>query len=169
MKIKYILPSAIVTLLLSAGKALAFCPVCVVAVGAGVGLSRYLKIDDTITGLWIGGLLVAMSGWTINYLEKKKVNFVGIKILVVAAYYTLVCAPLYRNEIIGHPLNKFWGVDKLMLGIAIGSVFLLGGDLLYHYLKKKNGGHAHFPFEKIVFPVAPLIILSVIFYFLTKG
>jgi hypothetical protein len=35
-------------------------------------------------------------------------------------------------------------------------------------LKQKNGGKAHFPFEKVVLPVAPLIILSVIFYFVTK-
>jgi len=36
---------------LFAEKALAVCPICTVAVGAGVGLSRWLGIDDTIN--WI--------------------------------------------------------------------------------------------------------------------
>lgn len=44
----------------------AVCPVCTVAVGAGVGFSRYLGIDDTIAGLWIGALIVSVSMWTIN-------------------------------------------------------------------------------------------------------
>lgn len=35
-------------------KAQAVCPVCTVAVGTGVGLSRWLGVDDTITGLWLG-------------------------------------------------------------------------------------------------------------------
>lgn len=160
--------AAIATILFSTAKALAFCPVCVVAVGAGVGLSRYLKIDDTVTGLWVGGLLVAISGWTVNFLTKKKWVFPGMTVLVPLAYYAMVVAPLYRSEIIGHPLNKLWGIDKLILGIAIGSVFLLAGHMLYVYLKKNNGGHAHFPFEKIVLPVAPIVILSAVFYFITR-
>lgn len=40
------------TSLIFAKKALAVCPICTVAVGAGVGLSRCLGIDDSITGLW---------------------------------------------------------------------------------------------------------------------
>lgn len=39
---------------------LAQCPVCTVAIGVGVGLCRYLGIDDLITGLWIGALLLAL-------------------------------------------------------------------------------------------------------------
>lgn len=168
MKLKYLVPSVLATVLVSAAKAFAFCPVCVVAVAGGVGLSRWLGVDDTVTGLWVGGLLVSMSAWTVNYLAKKKINFAGIKVLIPVAYYVLVVGPLYRSEIIGHPLNKFWGVDKLVLGIAIGSVFLLAGMWLYEILKKKNNGHAHFSFEKIVLAVLPLVILSIVFYFLTR-
>ncbi len=42
-------------LFLGANSAQAICPICTIAVGAGVGFSRYLGIDDTIAGLWIGG------------------------------------------------------------------------------------------------------------------
>jgi hypothetical protein len=34
----------------------AICPLCTIAVGAGVGLSRWIGVDDAVTGLWIGGL-----------------------------------------------------------------------------------------------------------------
>jgi len=57
--------------LLLALPAKAVCPVCVVAVGAGLGLSEYLGIDDSIAGLWVGGLLFALSLWTYDWIKKK--------------------------------------------------------------------------------------------------
>jgi len=146
----------------------AVCPVCTIAVGAGVGLSRWLGIDDTITGLWIGGLTVSMIMWTLNWLQKKKYIFRGKEILVSLAYYVFIVVPLYRMEIMGHPYNTLWGVDKLLLGIIIGSTFFFVGGVWYYYLKKKNDGHTYFPFQKVVMPVAPLVVLSVVFYLLTK-
>lgn len=149
-------------------KAYAICPVCTVAVAAGVGLARWLKIDDTITGLWIGGLIISLIMWTNDYLNKKKINFFGRKILVFIGYYALIVLPLYFTNIMGHPLNKIWGIDKLALSIVVGSVLFYVGAEWYHYLKDRNGGHANFPFQKVVMPIAPLIIMSVIFYFITR-
>jgi hypothetical protein len=149
------------------GKALAVCPICTIAVGAGVGLSRYLGIDDTITGLWIGGLIVSLTMWTINWLRKKEINFKGRNLLTVLGYYLLMIAPLYFSKIIGHPYNTIWGLDKLLFGIIAGSIFFFLGAWSYDLIKKKRG-RAHFPFQKIVMPILPLIIFSIIFYFLTK-
>jgi len=56
-------------------KALAVCPICTLAVGAGVGLSRWLGIDDTISGLWVGGLIVSLIYWTIDWLGEEKYSF----------------------------------------------------------------------------------------------
>ena len=61
----------------------AFCPVCTVAVGAGLGLARWLRIDDTISGLWIGGLTISMIMWTLSWLAKKNINFKGKKIIAL--------------------------------------------------------------------------------------
>lgn len=149
-------------------KAQAFCPVCTIAVGAGVGFSRWLGIDDTVTGVWVGGLMVSISFWTIDWFKQKKWNYKFRSFSIFAAYYLLVVAPLYYMDIIGHPFNKFWGVDKLLLGVIIGSFGLYGAGALYQYLKKKNNGKAHFPMQKVAMPVSALIILSCIFYFLTK-
>lgn len=168
MKKAIIILSSIIASFFFVTKVYAMCPVCTVAVAAGVGLARWLKIDDTITGLWIGGLAVSLIMWTNNYLNKKNVNFFGRKILVFIGYYALIVLPLYFTNILGHPLNRIFGIDKLALGIAVGSILFYVGAEWYHYLKDRNGGHANFPFQKVVMPVAPLIIMSVIFYFLTK-
>lgn len=151
-----------------AAKTYAICPVCVVAVAAGVGLSRYLGVDDVLSGIWIGGLLWSMSIWTVDWLANKKWNFKFRKLIIIAAYYILTVAPLYYSEIIGHPFNKIWGMDKLVFGIVLGTIGLYSGTVSYEYLKKKNNGRAHFPYEKVAIPVGLLIILNIIFYFVTK-
>ncbi|MFA6919405.1 MAG: hypothetical protein WC244_04870 [Patescibacteria group bacterium] len=146
----------------------AVCPVCTVAVVGGVGLSRWLGIDDSIAGLWIGGLTVSMIMWTIDWMDRKNYKFKGRKIIITIGYYLLIVVPLFFTNIMGHPLNKIWGIDKLLLGIILGSILFFGGAMLYSYLKKKNGDKAHFPYQKVVMPIAPLIIFSIIFYFLTR-
>lgn len=153
---------------LVAGKALAVCPICTIAVAGGIELSHLLGIDDTVTGLWIGGLIVSLIMWTINWFNKKNIRFLGRKIFTIIFYYGLIVAPLYFIKLIGNPFNVFWGMDKLLLGIILGSVFFFAGATLYDFLKRKNNGRTHFHFQKVVMPIAPLIFLSVIFYFLTK-
>jgi hypothetical protein len=146
----------------------AICPVCTIAVGAGVGLSRWLGVDDVISGLWIGGLTVSMIMWTVNWLDKKNIKFKGRKILIAAAYYLLIVAPLYYSDIIGHPDNKLWGIDKILLGAALGSIAFFAGSMWYLNLKKKNNDRAHFPFQKVVMSITPILLLTLIFYFVTK-
>lgn len=109
--------SVVVLFLISAPTALAVCPVCTIAVAGGVGLSRYLGIDDTIAGVWIGGLTVSMIMWTIDWLKAKKWNFKFYIPVTYLAYFAMIVVPLVWSDIIGHPLNKIWGVDKLLLGI----------------------------------------------------
>ena len=150
-------------------QALAFCPVCTAAAAAAVGLSRWIGVDDTISGLWIGGLIVSSIGWTINYLRKRKISIWWLNILIAIFYYLLIIVPFYKTNIISfHPKNLLWGTDKLLLGMVIGSIFFLLGHLIYQKVKKINGGHAHFPFENIAFPIVPLLIWSAVFYFLTR-
>lgn len=149
-------------------KAEAFCPVCTVAAGAGVGLTRWLGIDDTIAGIWIGGLLISISAWTAGWLKKKGIKIRGLFWVSLVFFATITIVPLYYYGVMGHPWNTFWGMDKLLLGNIFGAIFFLAGGCIYKIFKTKNGGRAHFPFEKVVLPVAPLIILSAVFYFLTK-
>jgi len=146
----------------------AVCPVCIVAVGAGLGLSRWLGIDDTITGLWLGGLTIAVTVWTKNWLNKKNVRLPLLSLWLALVYYGSALTPLYVKNLLGHPLNALWSVDKLIMGMAIGTILFYVAELFYEFLKKRNDGRAHFPFEKIVLPMAALLVASAIFYFLTK-
>lgn len=148
--------------------AAAFCPVCAVAVGVGLGLSRWLKIDDAVTGVWIGGFIVSLIGWTINWMNSKDWKFYGRKILITVLYYVLTFWPLSVSGIIGHPYNRLWGYDKLLVGTFFGSIVFLAMGIWYNYLKKKNNGHAYFPMQKVVMPVSGVLITSIIFYFITK-
>ena len=156
--------------LLLAKQALAVCPICTIAVGAGVGLSRWLGIDDAITGLWVGGLIVSMITWTESWLEKKNIRFKGRILINIFTYYALIIIPLFYSGIIGNPLNALCacGLDKLLFGIIAGSLAFWFSASWYFYLKEKNNGHAYFPFQKVVMPILPLIILSVVYYFLTS-
>jgi len=147
-------------------KSQAFCPVCTVAVGAGLGFAEYLGIDDLIAGLWIGGLLLSTSLWTIDWLKKKKWNFKYHKLVVYLLMYGLVIIPFASSGVIGDPFSKFWGMDKVLLGIILGTIGFISGIIGSNMLLKKNQGAVLFPFQKVVFPITVLILLTLIFYFL---
>jgi hypothetical protein len=154
--------------LLKAFSVYAICPVCTIAVGAGIGLSRWLGIDDSVTGLWVGALIVSISMWTLDWLTKKNIKFQGMGLITLIVYAIFVIIPLYFMGIMGHPLNTLWGFDKLLVGIIFGGIFFFLGGASHFYLKKKNGDKVYFPFQKVAFAIAPVIILSIVFYLITK-
>ena len=146
----------------------AFCPVCTVAIGAGLGLSRWLKVDDVISGLWIGALILSSAMWLVNWLETKGVNFPGLLSVSVVFSYAVVIIPLYSAKIMGHPGNKIFGLDKLLFGIGVGSVVFMIGLILHAIVKKINNGKQLFYFQKVVSPVLLLAIFSLAFYYIIK-
>ena len=169
MKKLLIFLSPIIFLLLPK-TALAVCPVCTIAVGAGLGLSRFLGIDDTISGVWVGGLILSTSLWTISWLEKKnfkifsKVNKKLLAYLTIIFMYSLVLIPLWPAGIIGHPVNTILGIDKLLFGILVGSVFFLLGFWVDKKVRQIKGKQL-FAFQKVAFPVVSLLIISLVIYF----
>jgi hypothetical protein len=161
---KKILSISAFILLISSRAAHAVCPVCTVAVGAGLGLAEWFGIDDSVSGLWIGALVVSISIWTINWLDKKEIRFRGRKILIFLAYYAIIVLPLWYEGKIGHPLNRLCGVDKLSLGIILGSILFSAGVLFHNYIRKRNGDISYFKGQKIVAGILPLIIASIILF-----
>ena len=144
------------------------CAVCSIAVGASVGVARWLKVDDRITGIWVGALLVSLIAWTIHYLDKKNIRFKGRKILVVILWYGLTIIPLYFTGLMGHTANKFWGIDKLLFGIILGSIIFIAANLFHNYLKKQNNNKVYFPLQKAILPVGFLAIASLIIYLIIR-
>ena len=133
--------------------------------GAGLGLAEYFGIDDSISGIWIGALIVSMSLWTIDWLDRKNIKFKGRKILIFVGYYVIVILPLWLKGKIGHPFHQICGIDKLLFGIILGSVLFSIGVILHNYLRKRNEKKSYFKGQKIAFAIAPLIIASLILYF----
>jgi hypothetical protein len=144
------------------------CPVCTVTVIAGLGVSRLLGIDDLITSLWIGGFILSFSFITINWIDKKwpKIQYSRFQIPTIVLIYLLVLIPLKWNGSIGILQNELWGIDKILLGTAIGSVIFLIGIWADKKVRKIKGKQL-FIYQKVVFPVIGLILASVVGFFLT--
>ncbi len=162
----YLLPLLVIGGFLFVRSAQAVCPVCVVVVGAGIGIAEEFGVADTIIGVWVGAFIIAMAWWTVNWLVKKSWCFKGCGSVTFLSYYLLILVPLYYSGIIGKELNKLWGIDKLLLGVLVGSVLFFLGERYHFYLKAKNNDKVYFPFQRVVVPVIALIIATIVFYFL---
>lgn len=160
--------SAIVTFFSAAvltTKVAAICPVCVMAVGTGLGISRWLGISDLVSSIWIGGFLASMSLWTINWINRKKMSFKWVNEIIFISFYLMVIAPLWISGAIGNPANKFLGADKILLGMAAGTVIFMAAEISYEIIKKRNNGKTLFPFQKVVMPILALTAASAAIYF----
>jgi hypothetical protein len=154
--------------LTSAKYTYAVCPVCTVAVGAGVGVSRYLGIDDVVSGLWVGGLVVSMAFWLAAWMEGKNFRLPHKKFWSVVLMVLLTVPPLYWAGMIGIPMNVYMGVDKLLLGTVIGMVLFVFSVVTDQMLRRINDRKVFVPYQKVILPVSYLLVSSFIFYFLTK-
>lgn len=145
------------------------CPVCTVTVIAGLGISRLLGIDDLLTSIWIGGFILSFSFVTIEWIEKKwpKLLIKRWTLPIIILVYLLTLVPLKWGGSIGIARNTLWGIDKILLGTAIGSIFFLTGIWL-DKKERKIKGKQLFPFQKVAFPVFCLILASIVFFFLIK-
>lgn len=146
---------------LFAREALAVCPICTVTVAGGLGLSRWLGIDNAISGIWIGGLILSSSLWLIDWLKKKSPKLIinHWPLAIILVMYLLVLGPLAWTDLIGHPFNRLWGIDKLIVGTAVGTLAFWAGIWADNKIRKIKGKQL-FNYQKIVFPVVFLIIIS---------
>ncbi len=139
------------------------CAVCTVAVGATLGISRKLGIDDTVVGVWLGAFLMLLVVWTIVFCKKRHWRFHGMFWVILAVTFALII-PLYTFDLIIWKSRTILGIDAFLVSVIIGAVIIPVSDKLYQFMKRKNGGHAHFPFEKVFVPVAMLALASFAFY-----
>jgi len=136
------------------------CPVCTVGVVAGLGLSRWLKIDDAISGLWIGALILALAIWFWRWLYQKKAQkpFSALLLLVVAFWF-LTFLPLNYAGIL-EDCRPLWGMNRLILSSIIGVLVALLGIFLDKDIRAGKKGKAAFPYQKVVLPLTLLLLAS---------
>jgi hypothetical protein len=146
----------------------AVCPVCTIAVGAGLGISRTLGIDDVITSIWIGGLILSSSFWLIDWLEKKyklKSKYKYSDLVVTILIFTLALVPLWLNKTIGLSHNKIAGIDKILFGTGVGSLGFLAGVYIDKKIRQKFGKQ-FINYQKVIVPISILVILSLLTYYI---
>lgn len=138
------------------------CPVCTVAIAGSLAIARKLGVDDCIVALWAGALLAMIGYWTIRFLDKKGWTFAGYKPIVMALSIAMV-GFIYIKDLTYTPnvILGFLYIDYFLFATLLGAALLIFGVHLYAFMKAKNGGHAHFPFEKVVVPIALLALMNV--------
>ena len=143
------------------------CAVCTIAIGASLTLARKLGVQDSIVGLWAGALLAIIGYWTILFCDKKNWNFRGRNPLIMFISIAMI-GFIYIKEVVYTPQVILYVIymDPILFSSLLGAFIFIASQKLYQYMKKKNNGHAHFPFEKVVLPVAFLSILSIYFNYI---
>lgn len=140
------------------------CPVCTVAVGAGVGVSRWFGVHDAIIGIWIGGFLLALSWWMNSFLRAHGYTFIGYRLFIPIFMYFTAWASVWCS--CGFGLCTLAGISCLTMGVLIGSVIFALGTILSCILKVINNGQVFFYFQKVVIPFVLLLLASILVYVL---
>jgi hypothetical protein len=149
-------------------KAHAVCPICTIAVGAGLGISRWIGIDDAITGIWVGGLILSSGLWLADWISKKKWRIPYLKLISVLIMFLFVIPPLYWSKMIGLPGNLILGMDKVLFGTIAGSVIFLLGVWVDKWLRAKNNGKVYIYYQRVIVPVFLLSLASFILYLIDR-
>ncbi len=160
--LKYSIPLSI-TGLLFAKPAHAHCPLCVAGAGAGLSLSRVLGIDDSITGVWMGAFLGAMSFWITNSVNKTYIPFQK-QVFYLLIFVTTIVS-FYRFGLINEHNGLVFNLPKLTFGILAGGILFYLVDTVNTLIKKKNG-KVLFPFQSIILSLGSMLLLSMGIYIL---
>jgi len=154
-------------LIFSPIKALAFCPLCVVATGALAGFFRWLGVDDTIIGLWLGGFILSASMVFNNFLIRKGKRIRFQLFLILFVFYGPAVLFLEQFGVLSS-YNKIFGIDKIFFGVIFGSLLLLLAPYLDKILRKQKQGKIFISHQRVVIAIGLLLIISLILYFSIK-
>ncbi len=139
------------------------CPICTVGLAAGVGLSRWLRVDDVISGLWIGALILALSIWTFNWLLKKREKKpFWVLLLCIVFWYLLTFVPFYYTGLLDTECQKILGLNRLVFGAGLGIVMAAVALKIENFARKGTEKKRLFPFQKVIIPIVILLITSFI-------
>lgn len=158
----------------------AHCPLCTAGAVGGIGIARYLGVDDSIVGLFLGAFIISTALWFNKWILKKGRNFPLQETILVVASFLLLVIPLYTAGVITdfemvksmpehHSMlgMGIYGIDKLFLGIIVGSIFVWMSFTLSDKIKEKRG-NVLWPYQGLSFMGIILIFLSLIFWIITK-
>lgn len=141
------------------------CAVCTIAVGASLEIARHFGVDDSVVGVWAGAFLALLGFWMIKWFDKKGWNFKGRDFWLVTISVAMI-GFMYVSQLKYEPIAiLIFYIDPFLFSVIVGALALVWSSDFYQWMKKKNGGHAHFPFEKVAVPVITLALISTWFYY----
>ena len=127
---------------------------CPLIVGGGLAIAKKMGVKDEVVGVLAGALLAIFGYWMIRFCEKRKWNFPARNIILMALSVASI-GFVYVNTLSYNP-GLHWHIiyiDSFLLAVLCGAAAHITGVHIYAWLKEKNGGHAHFPFEKVLIPI----------------
>ena len=146
----------------SIAKANPACPVCTFAIAGSLTLAKIWGIDPNVVALWSGAMLAMLGYWAIRFCDKKGWTFPFYKQILMIISVSMI-GFMYIKDLTYSPV-VIWGflyLDYFLFYALFGAFLLMFGVNFYAWMKAKNGGHAHFPFEKVVVPIALLVLANV--------
>ena len=147
--------AGVVALGASIPSALAHCPLCTVATGVAVGISRWYGVDDALIGILIAGFVVSSGLWVNNILKRRKavvVPFQGTALVLLSLILTVVGFKS-GGLFIGPP---YLGLPRLLTGMVFGTVAGGAGEGLHAYLRSVNQGTNFIPLQGISIMIGAL-------------
>ena len=111
--------------------------------------------------------MLSLFFWTAGWLKRHNVTNVWLQIVVPFVVYYGLLAAVYALPGVEFGAATLWGIDKFLLGVIVGTVAFYLGARWYIRIKRNNGGHAKFAFQKVVVPLSFLIVATIIFWFIT--
>lgn len=141
----------------------AHCPLCVAGAGAGLALSRFLGIDDTISGVWMAAFLGASSLWLSNSIKKKYIPLQA-EFIYIAIFATTILS-FYKFGLVNEHNGLISNLPKLVFGMIVGGVVFYLVDVANTLVRKKVG-RTFFPYQGVIVSLASMLVLSVFFFVL---
>ena len=160
---KLLISPILATLFMSLYSSLAHahCPLCTAAVGGGIVITRFYGLDDMVVGLWVGAFIVSTALWFAKTLKKEYIPLQ--KALITLSVFVLTTISFYYAGLLGDLRYRIFGIDKLLLGMVIGSIITYIMPAVSGKIKSLKG-QALFPFQTIVMTLASLMLASLIIW-----
>ena len=147
---------------------MAHCPLCTGATIVGVGITRSFGLDDSIVGVFVGGMVISTALWFNNVLKKRNIGTKGneklrlLSLIILTSILTLVT--FYYAGLFGRG-NEFriFGIESILVGSFSGGILSLGAFYYSNYLKNKNGGKVLFNYQTMILSLIALIVNAGLF------
>ena len=127
---------------------------CPVILGASLTLANMFGVKNEVVGVLAGALMSIVGYILIRIFDKRNWHFWGRDFLLMAVALGSICF-IYLGQLEYKPALhwKLLYIDSFLLAAICGATAHILGVNLYTWMKAKNGGHAHFPFEKVLVPL----------------